>query len=133
MKTLLILSVICLGACGEAYDPTGNYSLATTWGSGDCDIAGTDNLSFTVTESNGAYLFASSEFDTLTGTVTCSEDCDISITATKDLSDADFPNLNGSSSFNLNVADAKVTGNGSISVSGDISCSQQFAATGTHQ
>ncbi|MFH0903020.1 MAG: hypothetical protein V2A73_20515 [Pseudomonadota bacterium] len=139
---VVLCAVICVtvtvGGCGgdETLDPTGNWNVTTTWGTGDCPgVTGTESDTFTVTTNGDTYVISGSDpKENVTGTMTCDvEKRSLSATAVSSETLDDGSILTGSVSYNLKLdTDDKITGSGTLSITGNngFSCNQAFTVTG---
>lgn len=136
MKTftvaIMILILPFISACGgDTCDPTGNWETTATWGAGDCGIVDPAVVIFTVTDGpNGIVL--SSDADTSSGRITDDNgECVLSATETTFDVFGDGT-TSGTASYNLRSdIDGRITGTGSVTLSGDLNCTQAFSLTGT--
>lgn len=129
----LVLATLVAG-CGAPLDPTGNWSITVTPGTGNCNL-GSGSGVFTITEGPEGYLMSGSNPSvTVTGTVKCDlKECKLSVVETQ-TGVIDEVTVTMSISYNLTSdIEDKITGSGTASATGDNgkSCSQAFTASGT--
>jgi hypothetical protein len=134
MKNVIaFVFALSLAACGgeEPLNPVGTYSLAATFGAGDCVLPGTmDTDTLTIVDEGGRYRLSTGDpNEAIQGTITCAEACTLS--ATSRIVGEDF---SGEAAYNYMIMpDGLVTGSGSLAFSvpaEGFTCSQVFTVSG---
>jgi hypothetical protein len=131
--SLALVVAMCGASAGCAtntLDPKGNWNMTWAWGSGDCNMTGTQPDSETITQdSSGKYLLSSATpGTTVTGMIVCSAtSCQMTMAEA-----AVINGNNGMLSANLTLkSDNSISGSGTLNVAGDTTCTQPFTATGS--
>jgi len=144
MRLVCLIQVLALVACGDdeptptepaVCDGTGNWLVTVLWTTGDCGLTGTETSTITITRdtSGTGYILSGSEPNvTLTGGI-ADDNGSCKLSASEANSDVfgDGTTI-GTLAYNL-TADitGRITGNGSLSLTGGSNCGQAFTATGT--
>jgi hypothetical protein len=134
-SSLALVVAMCGASAGcatDTLDPKGNWNMTWTWGTGDCGLTGTQADSETITQdSTGKYVLSTTQPGiTVTGMIACTAtSCQMSMSQS-----GVVMGNNAMLSANLTLkSDKSVSGSGSISFAGDVTCSQPFTATGSKQ
>lgn len=138
MMKLTIL-VMALGACvaaDEVIDPTGTWNMRATWAVGDCNAVGTTPQPITVVKSGDEYLATTGvATETTTGVVQATA---TSAQLNLQIINHDVYDDGGATRARVKLsatADDELTirGSGTVTLSGQVTCTQNFALTGQLQ
>lgn len=140
---LLLTAGLMLAACGgdttqdpetKPIDPIGTWGMNLTWGTGDCGLTGTTPLSYLVSKNaSGQFVIAVTQGTTVSGTFTCTATaCDSSVTFTSAGTTAEGAAYSETDKYTLKLdASNKITGSGTATATGGLSCTQDATVTGT--